>query len=187
MAVLVALRRAAEPPFEPLEIAAAEAVAAHASPYLAAWLLEPEESPFRLRALRELEQPLTSGPEPLRLDRTWTRRAGWLVVATFVVVLLALLLVHVPQYATGSASVRADGAVVAAFAGAPLFHRGMPLRFRGESLLIESVERRGAQTIVVTARLPRSRAGAEGKAEVRVGSERLLYALVPALKGGGNG
>ena len=45
-AVLVALRSASAA-FEPLEIAAMEAIAAHASPYVAAWLLEAEETKVR--------------------------------------------------------------------------------------------------------------------------------------------
>ena len=175
IAVLTALRPTPERAFEPLEIAALETVAAHASPYLAAWLVEPEEtaSPFRRRALRELEQPLSAGPEPLRLESHWMRAASWLVAAVFVALLLALVFVRVPRYATGTALVRHDGAVIATFPARTPLQRGMPLRFNNQSLPIESV----AGTTVVTAKLPRSHAGTRGKAEVRVGTERLLFAL----------
>lgn len=117
VAVLVALRNANESPFEPLEIAAMEAVAAHCSPYLAAWIgvAEPTtgESPFRDRALRELELPVTSGLEPLRLDPRWPSRLSTLIVATLLVVLLACAFVKVPEYASGISVVR--GADVVAF------------------------------------------------------------------------
>ncbi|HEV7237613.1 MAG TPA: GAF domain-containing protein [Thermoanaerobaculia bacterium] len=92
MAVLVAIRTAHEPPFEPLDLAAMEAVAAHASPYVAAWLGEPEsDGPFRQRALREHEQPYSVGPEPLRLEPAWTRRATWFAVATFLALVAAFV------------------------------------------------------------------------------------------------
>lgn len=92
VAVLVALRPPHEPPFEPLDLAILEGLATHASPYLATWLLDGPASPFRYAALRELDQPLAAGPEPLRLDPRWTRGAPWLVIATFAALLLALAL-----------------------------------------------------------------------------------------------
>jgi GAF domain-containing protein len=93
MAVLVAVRPAQQPAFEPREIAAMEAVAAHASPYVAAWLAEAgeAESVFRRRALRELEHPIAAGPEPLRLEPAWMQRASWVAIAMFVAVVIALL------------------------------------------------------------------------------------------------
>lgn len=180
VAVLAALRPAHERAFEPLEIAALEAVAAHASPYLAAWLVEPEEteSPFRRRALRELEQPLSSGPEPLRLESHWMRAATWLAAAVFAALLLALVFVRVPRYATGTALVRSDGAVVATFPARTPLQRGMRLRFNNQSLPIESI----AGPTAITAKLPRGQSGTRGKAEVRVGSERLLFALIGARR-----
>jgi hypothetical protein len=182
-AVLVALRPAYERPFEPLEIAAMEAIAAHASPYVAAWLLDAEETggPFRRRALRELEQP-TSGPEPLRLDPAWTRRASWLAIATFAAFLFALAFVRVRQYETAGAFVRSDGAVVAAFASDARIRPGMELRFNNQTLRIESAVTRDAQTIVITTKLPRAQVDTRGKAEMHLGSERLLFALAPSLK-----
>jgi len=90
VAVLVALRREHDPAFEPAEMAILEALAAHASPYLAAWLVQTPGSPFRHNALRELDQPLLAGPEPLRLDPSWTRGTPWLAAATFVALLMAL-------------------------------------------------------------------------------------------------
>lgn len=96
VAVLVALRPAHEQAFEPLEIAAMEAIAAHATPYLAAWLgTGPADgaSPYRQRALRELELPMSAGPEPLRLEPKWTHGGAWLVALTFAALLLALVLV----------------------------------------------------------------------------------------------
>lgn len=92
VAVLVALRPGHEPPFEPLDITILEALAAHASPYLGSWLLDTPASPFRTNALRELDQPLAAGPEPLRLDARWSRNAPWLALATFAALLLALAL-----------------------------------------------------------------------------------------------
>lgn len=91
MAVLVAARSAEQPPFEPVDVAALEALAAHASPYVAAWLGEPDDpgTPFRRRALRELHAPSGAGAEPLRLEQSWARRATWLVVAAFAAFVLA--------------------------------------------------------------------------------------------------
>lgn len=187
MAVLVVVRPAQEPPFEPLDIAEMEAIAAHAGPYVASWLVDPEEAegPFRSSALRALDQPLTAGPEPLRLEAKWMRRAPWLAIAAFAAFVLALVFVRVPEYATGSALVRNDGAVVATFPGSATgqIRPGMLLRFDQQSLPIESVQQRGTQTIVVTAKLPRNHAGSRGKAEVRVRASRLLFSLAPALKG----
>ncbi|HEX2059963.1 MAG TPA: hypothetical protein VHK90_04420 [Thermoanaerobaculia bacterium] len=181
VAVLVALRGNHAPPFEPRDVAALEAVAAHASPYLAAWLGGEDESPFRRRALRELEQPAFSGPEPLRLDAQWQRRASWLTLAAFVALLLALVFVRVPEYASGNAVVRNDGAVVATL---PARHVRLdrPLHFANQTVRIASIEPRGADAIVTTTKLPRAQAGARGRAEVRAGSERLLFVLLPALK-----
>lgn len=121
-AVLVALRHAQEPPFEPREVAALEAVAAHVAPYLA--VLAPagpaagmQRGPFRERALRERE--LSAMPlEPLRLAPGWTRWTYWLMVGALAAALLALVLVRVPEYASGVAVVRAGGRVeVTATAG----------------------------------------------------------------------
>jgi hypothetical protein len=188
MAVLVAVRPASERPFEPLEIAALEAVAAHASPYVAAWLVDADESesPFRRNALRELDAPITAGPEPLRLDPRWTRRASSLAVAALIAALLALVFVRVPQYATGNAVVRNDGTVIATFPANTNIDRDTLLRFNHQSLPIESIDVRDAQTIVI-ARSPRAQIGSRGKAEVHVQSERLLFVLAPALKGSRNG
>jgi membrane fusion protein (multidrug efflux system) len=112
-AVLVAIRDSHEPPFEPREIAALEAAAAHVAPYLAA--LAPsagsnvmQRGPFRERAIRERE--LSSMPlEPLRLAPGWTRWTYWLMLCALAAALLALVLVRVPEYASGVAVVRAGG------------------------------------------------------------------------------
>jgi hypothetical protein len=178
VAVLVALRPAREAAFEPREIAALETVAAHASPYLSAWLLEQEGAgPYRHRALRELEQPMASGPEPLRLDSRWMKRASWLAIATVIVLALALVFVRVPEYASGTGVVRDDGAVVVTFAAGVPVEPGMPLRFNQQTLPIESVAVSGNRIVAVTATQPRASAGTRGKAEVRVGTTRLLFAL----------
>ncbi|HEY6137803.1 MAG TPA: GAF domain-containing protein [Thermoanaerobaculia bacterium] len=89
VAVLTAMRPAHALPFEPLDAAAMEALAEHASPYAAAWLDDsPSDSgPFRRRALRAVEQPPGSASEPLHLEPAWMRRATWLFFTT----LLALL------------------------------------------------------------------------------------------------
>ncbi len=112
-AVLVALRQAQEPPFEPREIAALEAVAAHLAPYLAALAPAgdgPRRGLFRERALRERE--LSALPlEPLRLAPGWTRWTWWLLMGALAAALLALVLVRVPEYASGVAVIRAGGRV----------------------------------------------------------------------------
>jgi len=97
VAVLVALRPAQEAPFEPLDVAALEALAAHASPYLGSCLLDAPSSPSRLRALRDLDQPLFDGPKPLRPEPRWTRSIPWLAVGAFVAFLLALVFVGLQQ------------------------------------------------------------------------------------------
>lgn len=120
-AVLAALRHAQEPPFEPREVAALEALAAQMAPYLAA--LAPagpaaaRSGPFRERALREREVHATP-LEPLRLTPGWTRWTFWLMVCALAAGLAALVLVRVPEYASGVAVVRAGGrAEVTATAG----------------------------------------------------------------------
>lgn len=114
VAVLTAVRPPGEPAFEPLEIAALEAIAAHVAPYLKAWLPASgaaTSGPFRAQALRELESPAALGLEPLRLTPGWTRWTWWLAVATLIAGLLACVLVQVPEYATGVAVVRAGGRI----------------------------------------------------------------------------
>jgi hypothetical protein len=93
VAVLIALRPEGEDAFEAAEVARLEALAAHASPYLATWLIETPGSPFRHNALRELDQPLLSGPEPLRLDGGWTRGTSWIAAAAFAAIVVALVFV----------------------------------------------------------------------------------------------
>ena len=91
VAVLGAMRPSHALPFEPLDVAAMEALAAHASPYAAAWLDDaPDASgPFRRRALRTVEQPPGSASEPLHLESAWMRRATWLFFATLLTLLAA--------------------------------------------------------------------------------------------------
>jgi GAF domain-containing protein len=93
VAVIVALRPQQDAPFEPRDVATLEALAAHVSPYLAAWLVQSPGSPFRYHALRNLDQPLLTGPEPLHLKPLWTRGTPWLVAVTFAAFVLALLFV----------------------------------------------------------------------------------------------
>lgn len=92
VAVLIALRPKHGPAFQPSDVAVLERLASHASSYFATWLVQTPNSPFRHNALRELDQPLLAGPEPLRLHATWTRDIPWLAVATFAALLLALSL-----------------------------------------------------------------------------------------------
>lgn len=91
LAVLVAVRGPNAAPFEPFDAAALEALAAHASPYLATWLTDPA-TPYRAEALRAREQPAGAFPEPLRLEPAWARRATWFVLASFAVLVAALVL-----------------------------------------------------------------------------------------------
>lgn len=189
-AVLIASRSPHQPPFEPLAMAALEALAAHVSPYVAAWFPAAEEadgeSPFRRRALREIEMAVVAGPEPLRIERQWARRASWLGIATFVAVLLAAIFVRVPEYASGEAVVRGSEVVALLPArDATRLMPGMKIRFewtgrRAQWLAIDTVRTRGAHA-VVTARASRLEPGLRGRIEARVGSRRLLFALLPSL------
>ena len=100
VAVLIAVRPEHDSAFQPFEIALLQALAAHASPYLGTWLMQTTVqttaqtpgSPFRHNALRELDQQLLAGPEPLRLNAAWTRGTPWLTVATFAALVVALVL-----------------------------------------------------------------------------------------------
>lgn len=93
VAVLAAMRSGHESPFEPLDIAAMEALAAHASPYAAAWLDDSRDTggPFRLRALRAAEHTPGSASEPLQLESVWMRRATWLFFASLLTLLAAFV------------------------------------------------------------------------------------------------
>jgi hypothetical protein len=93
VAVLAAMRPGSALPFEPLDIAAMEALAAHASPYAAAWLADAPDSggPFRLRALRAAEQTPGSASEPLQLESVWMRRATWLFFTSLLMLLAAFV------------------------------------------------------------------------------------------------
>jgi hypothetical protein len=95
VAVLAAMRPAHALPFEPLDVAAMEALAAHASPYAAAWLDDAPagSGPFRRRALRAVEQQPGSASEPLRLESAWMRRATWLFFTTLLALLAAVVAV----------------------------------------------------------------------------------------------
>jgi hypothetical protein len=93
LAVLSAVRAADEPPFTPQEIAAVETLARHAAPFVADWIGGPAAGPFRQQALRELQQGSSAGPEPLRLDPVWIRRASWLVIVTVIALVLAVTFV----------------------------------------------------------------------------------------------
>lgn len=96
VAVLTAMRSAHALPFEPLDIAAMEALAAHASPYAAAWLDDSPDSggPFRLRALCAAERTPGSASEPLQLESAWMRRATWLFFASVLALLVASILLN---------------------------------------------------------------------------------------------
>jgi hypothetical protein len=93
VAVLAAMRPGHALAFEPLDIAAMEALAAHASPYAAAWLDDSPDSdgPFRSRALRAAEQTPGSASEPLQLESAWMRRATWLFFASLLTLLAAFV------------------------------------------------------------------------------------------------
>lgn len=93
VAVLTAMRSDHASPFEQLDIAAMEALASHASPYAAAWLDDTPNAggPFRVRALRAVEQPPGAASEPLHLESAWMRRATWLFFTTLLVLLAAFV------------------------------------------------------------------------------------------------
>jgi len=93
VAVLTAMRPSHAVPFEPLDIAAMEALASHASPYAAAWLDDSPNAggPFRVRALRAVEQPPGAASEPLHLESAWMRRATWLFFTTLLALLAAVV------------------------------------------------------------------------------------------------
>jgi len=94
VAMLTAMRPGHALPFEPRDIAAMEALAACASPYAAAWLVDSPDSggPFRLRALRAAEQQRGSASEPLQLESAWMRRATWFFFASLLTLLVAFVL-----------------------------------------------------------------------------------------------
>ncbi|HVE73419.1 MAG TPA: GAF domain-containing protein [Thermoanaerobaculia bacterium] len=96
VAVLTAMRPSHALAFEPVDIAAMEALAAHASPYAAAWLEESPDSggPFRLRALRAAEQTPGSASAPLQLESAWMRRATWLFFASLLTLLVAFVVLR---------------------------------------------------------------------------------------------
>lgn len=98
VAVLVATRDAAAPAFELRDLAALEALAVHAAPFVDAWIGpdprdadDAERSPFRVRARRQLELPHELVAEPLHLDGRWSQRTTWLALATLVAVLAVVL------------------------------------------------------------------------------------------------
>jgi hypothetical protein len=213
VAVLVALRSPRERPFEPRDVAAIEAVAAHAAPHLAAWLpaAAEDDNPFRRRALREIELPATAAPEPLRLEPAWTRRASWLAAAAFAAALLAAVFVQLPEYASGVAVVTGPRTIVAFLPARYLtqLHRGMRLRvdltpqwLEIESVKAEAIGPAEARRLIgpkaadavdlhgalaaVTARLPAGNypRGIQSRARIRLRSQRLLFSLMPGAAHG---
>ncbi|HEX7807876.1 MAG TPA: hypothetical protein VF608_04110, partial [Thermoanaerobaculia bacterium] len=69
--------------------------------------------------------------------------------------------------------------------------RGMPLRFTAtraasQALTIDSVATSGS-SVTITARVPSTLVATQGRAEVRLRSERLLFALFPNLRGAAHG
>lgn len=186
LAVLIATRPKEERSFDARDAAALETLAAHVAPYLVAWLPAndvPTDSPFRAQALRELASPSVAGVEPLRLDPAWMKRVTLLGIATLLLALVAAIFVRVPEYASANAIVR-DGMLIATFDAkhAHDIERGMSLRYRDASMTVERVEAT-ATRVVVTARVRSNLERTNGRAEVRLRSERLLFVLFPKLKG----
>lgn len=186
VAVLIASRPKEERAFDARDVAALETLAAHVAPYIVAWLPAPDvptDSPFRTQALRELASPSVAGAEPLRLDPAWTRRVTLLGVVTLLVAIVAAIFVRVPEYAAADAMVR-NGTLTATFAAphANEIERGMTLRYGKELMTVERVDAIGSRVIVI-ARVPSLVDESHGRAEVRVGSERLLFVIFPKLKG----
>jgi GAF domain-containing protein len=194
IAVLVALRPSDDREFEPLDVDALEALASHVAPYLAAWMpaADSNDTPFRAHALRELAAPVIAAAEPLRLDPRWMRSVPLLATLTLLLILLAAIFVRVPEYASANATIR-DAQLVATFPArhASQLHRGMSLRFTAarsswQSLTIDSVATNAA-SVTITARVPATVTATQGRAEVRLRSERLLFALFPKLRGEARG
>ncbi|HEX7829896.1 MAG TPA: GAF domain-containing protein [Thermoanaerobaculia bacterium] len=194
IAVLVALRSSGEREFDALDVDALEALASHVAPYLAAWMpaADSNDTPFRAHALRELAAPAVVASEPLRLDPRWMRSVPLLATLTLALILLAAIFVRVPEYASANATIR-DAKLVATFPArhAAQLHRGMPLRFTAtraasQALTIDSVAT-SASSVTITARVPSTIVATQGRAEVRLRSERLLFALFPNLRGAAHG
>jgi hypothetical protein len=163
---------------------------------------------FRAEALRG--RPAQSSPgAPAGANPRWIARAYWVLLALLVAGLTAGALIRVTAVARGPAVVRqgsVEAVVPAAFAAD--LHRGMPLELtlRGRPAVTVAVTATGPEVagaaaaggllrtavvgvgpapgalLVVRATAPRPVAeGATGTASVRVGSQRLIVALVAGL------
>ncbi len=110
LAVLVVLRPAGKPPFEPAEVARLKAIARIAAPFLVTDGADGGSTgPFRREALRELELASPGQQEPLRLAPSWIGWTHGLVVSLLLTAGLASVFVRVPEYASGPAIVRLGG------------------------------------------------------------------------------
>lgn len=164
---------------------------------------------FRAEALEQYQRGREEEGHLLELEPAWTRRAYPVILAFLAAALLFAALVHVDQFAQGVGVVR-GGRVIAALPArhANDLRASMPLRFdltsqpltiaRVQPTIVASSEVRrmlGADgaalwsatpaVIVEAPLIDRSRFGdgVAARVRVRVGRERLLFALVPALRG----
>jgi hypothetical protein len=170
MAVLLAIRAAARPPFSAEDGAKLSRLARASAPAfghlaLAAGVvaddvgLQPAwrgATPdlFRAEALAYYTAGSRDRGSPLRITPGWARWLAWLLLAVFAAGLLFALVGMVDQYASGPAVVRiepAGGVLVAALPGEyrPLLRPGMPLRlelagyrYAYQPLAIDTIEDR---------------------------------------------
>lgn len=164
---------------------------------------------FRAEALDEYQRGPESEGHPLELEPRWTRYAYRVIVALLVVAALFATFVHVDRVAHGAGVVR-DGRLVGVV---PARYRAqlrpaMPLRFE---LVDAQLPLTAVSTRIVPASEARRVLGADGAAlwsssdpamrveaplpnrdlgdgvagrvRIRFGRERLLFALLPALRG----
>jgi hypothetical protein len=166
---------------------------------------------FRTEALKEYQRGRAEEAHLLEIEPRWTRYAYRVLLALFAAAFLFSLLVHTDRHVDGVGVVR-DGAlasIVPAHHRAQV-RPGMPLRFEhaNEQLAVASVSERviaatearrilgadgaswwtsGEPAVRINVALPsgheRYGDGVTGRIRIRVGRERLLSAVIPALRG----
>jgi|GEM_PF-4087875 len=165
---------------------------------------------FRAEALEQYQRGSTVEGHLLEVEPAWTRRAYRLILALFAAAVLFSVLARIDREAVGVGVVREGRLIVLVPARYQAELRiGAALRFdlSGRQLAVTSVSRKllassaarrllgpdGAPlwtspepAVRIEAVLPPGDDGdgVAGRVRVRLGRERLLFALVPALRGG---
>jgi len=166
---------------------------------------------FRAEALAEYQRGRSDEGHLLEIEPGWGRRAYPVILALLGAALLFSVLVRVDREARGVGVIR-DGRLIAMVPARYRSHLrpAAPLHFElaGQPLAVGSVSRRilratearrflgpdgaalwtsGEAAVRIDAPLPADRDdssdGIAGRVRVRVGRERLLFALIPALRG----